>query len=603
MSVGNGTKTFTVQPGLAYSSLQDVVVTYDADPIGTHMNGYIVSYNTVSGVLVIDVQQHQGSGTYTAWTINLDGAVGASGSSGSSGSSGQNGSSGSSGTNGTNGSSGSSGASGSSGSSGQSGSSGTSGISGSSGSSGQSGSSGTSGVNGTNGSSGSSGTSGINGATGPAGTSFIWQGVWSDALAYYVNDVVEYEGSSYICIQSHPFTLFPPPQNPTDWELMAEKGATGSPGLGLPARNIYNGGTAGWVGIGTTGSYLDVTFTSPFANANYSIDVQYTISNDANQYIYDWAQPGIILGDLKIENKTASGFRLVENVRNVLTFGVHYNNMWIQAIGLGESNGSGLNGSSGSSGVSGSSGSSGTSGLGLPAKVFNIGGTAGWVYNDISNWWEYDVVFTSSFPDANYGIDLQYNVDDDPTFYYDLYNTFSTPIGNVSQIGNLYITNKTASGLKVISYMNQNLNYYPEFYVQAIYTGESNGSGLNGSSGSSGTSGTSGAVGPTGNPGLIPINSQSTNYTLVLADSGKTIDMSSSSTRTVTVPTNASEPFAVGTNILIVRGGTGEVGITGDTGVTVNSAEGKRNLNYQYSAGSLLKVGTDSWYLFGDLKS
>jgi hypothetical protein len=71
---------------------------------------------------------------------------------------------------------------------------------------------------------------------------------------------------------------------------------------------------------------------------------------------------------------------------------------------------------------------------------------------------------------------------------------------------------------------------------------------------------------------------------------------------TLTVPTNASVAFATGTQILVVRGGTGEAGVTGDTGVTVESAGNEKRLSNQYSGATLLKNGSDSWWLFGDLK-
>jgi hypothetical protein len=91
-----------------------------------------------------------GSGTYSLWTVNLDGAAGGDGSSGTSGTSGLTGSSGTSGLTGS---------SGSSGTSGVAGTSGTSGSTGTSGTSGSSGLTGTSGANGTSGTSGSSGNS------------------------------------------------------------------------------------------------------------------------------------------------------------------------------------------------------------------------------------------------------------------------------------------------------------------------------------------------------------------------------------------------------------------------------------------------------------
>jgi hypothetical protein len=69
-AITNGTKTFTVQSGLSYIPTQDITVVYNN---ANHMHGTVTSYNSVTGVVVIDVSQHTGSGTYTAWTINVGG--------------------------------------------------------------------------------------------------------------------------------------------------------------------------------------------------------------------------------------------------------------------------------------------------------------------------------------------------------------------------------------------------------------------------------------------------------------------------------------------------------------------------------------------------
>lgn len=69
-SVSNGAKTFTVGTGLSYSTTQDLTIAYDA---AHHMHGTVTSYNSGTGVLVVDIQNHTGAGTYTAWTINVGG--------------------------------------------------------------------------------------------------------------------------------------------------------------------------------------------------------------------------------------------------------------------------------------------------------------------------------------------------------------------------------------------------------------------------------------------------------------------------------------------------------------------------------------------------
>ena len=164
-----GAGSLTVATGLAYSTAQSIIIVNDL----THFQECEVSsYNSATGVLVVTTPTRTvGTGSFSSWTINLDGATGGDGSSGSSGTSGDTGSSGSSGTSGEDGSSGSSGIAGSSGSSGVSGSSGSSGTSGDSGSSGSSGNSGSSGSSGDSGSSGSSGADGSSGSSGTSGDS------------------------------------------------------------------------------------------------------------------------------------------------------------------------------------------------------------------------------------------------------------------------------------------------------------------------------------------------------------------------------------------------------------------------------------------------
>ena len=81
----------------------------------------------------------------------------------------------------------------------------------------------------------------------------------------------------------------------------------------------------------------------------------------------------------------------------------------------------------------------------------------------------------------------------------------------------------------------------------------------------------------------------------------KVIEANSSSALTITIPTNANEAFPIGTTFSLIRVGTGEVTIAGDSGVTVNTALGLR-LRAQWSAATLRKRGTDTWLLTGDTK-
>lgn len=139
------------------------------------------------------------------------------------------------------------------------------------------------------------------------------------------------------------------------------------------------------------------------------------------------------------------------------------------------------------------------------------------------------------------------------------------------------------------------------------FQGSAGSQGPTGFQGAKGDQGFTGAQGFTGFQGfdtsLLDINQQNSNYPLVLSDKGKLVTLKNASgTLTVLVPLNSSQAFAIGSQILLLRDDAGEVEIVGDTGVTVNSANGWYLLNNQYSSATLIKYGTDTWYLIGDLK-
>ena len=71
-TISNGTKTFTVDTGLSYTTQQDLTIA--ADP-SNHMHGRVTSYDSGSGVLVVDITNHTGSGTHVSWTVNVGGTV------------------------------------------------------------------------------------------------------------------------------------------------------------------------------------------------------------------------------------------------------------------------------------------------------------------------------------------------------------------------------------------------------------------------------------------------------------------------------------------------------------------------------------------------
>jgi hypothetical protein len=96
-------------------------------------------------------------------------------------------------------------------------------------------------------------------------------------------------------------------------------------------------------------------------------------------------------------------------------------------------------------------------------------------------------------------------------------------------------------------------------------------------------------------------NTQTANYTLVLTDAGKTVEINSASALTATVPPNSSVAFPIGTIVEVARYGAGTVAIAAGAGVTIRSRGSLLSIGNQYGAVSLRKRATDEWVLVGDL--
>jgi hypothetical protein len=98
-------------------------------------------------------------------------------------------------------------------------------------------------------------------------------------------------------------------------------------------------------------------------------------------------------------------------------------------------------------------------------------------------------------------------------------------------------------------------------------------------------------------------NEVGTTYTLVLTDQeNKTVWLNNATAIDVTIPTNASVAFPIGTKINLMREGAGLPTITGATGVTVNGVSaGSVDINTRYQGCTLTKRGTDTWIASGDI--
>lgn len=105
---------------------------------------------------------------------------------------------------------------------------------------------------------------------------------------------------------------------------------------------------------------------------------------------------------------------------------------------------------------------------------------------------------------------------------------------------------------------------------------------------------------PDGNA-LVLFDTKTADHTLGLTDNGIAMDIEVSGK--LIVPANAVVAFPVGTQVQVMQAGTGQITISAAPGVTINSLDGASNhgLNAQFSGASLIKTGTDTWWLRGDL--
>ena len=94
------------------------------------------------------------------------------------------------------------------------------------------------------------GPTGAAGVDGSNGQGFSFQGAWSATTTYFFNDIVAFNGSSFVATGTN--AGVPPNSSPTQWALIASKGDTGAAGVVGP---VGPQGLAGVAGpTGTTGN-------------------------------------------------------------------------------------------------------------------------------------------------------------------------------------------------------------------------------------------------------------------------------------------------------------------------------------------------------------
>lgn len=109
------------------------------------------------------------------------------------------------------------------------------------------------------------------------------------------------------------------------------------------------------------------------------------------------------------------------------------------------------------------------------------------------------------------------------------------------------------------------------------------------------------------NKGLVTsltiTNRQTASYTLALTDNGKLVETNVATANNVTIPLNSSVAFPIGAKIDVVQYGAGQTTFVATSGVTIRSANNWLKINAQYGAATLTKIGTDEWYLWGNLNA
>jgi len=91
-------------------------------------------------------------------------------------------------------------------------------------------------------------------------------------------------------------------------------------------------------------------------------------------------------------------------------------------------------------------------------------------------------------------------------------------------------------------------------------------------------------------------------YTVALIDRGTVIEFNSASAVTLSIPTNASVAFDIGTVIGFYQMGAGQLTISAVTpGTTTVRPVASPTTRAQYSEGRIRKRATDEWVVSGDL--
>lgn len=100
---------------------------------------------------------------------------------------------------------------------------------------------------------------------------------------------------------------------------------------------------------------------------------------------------------------------------------------------------------------------------------------------------------------------------------------------------------------------------------------------------------------------LVVTSSASTGYAPVLTDANGYKRMTAATAIAITIPTNATVPFPIGTKLTWEQNGAGEITIGAAGGVDLRSRGGIYTSAGQYAVLTAVKVAADEWVLAGDI--
>ncbi len=177
------------------------------------------------------------------------------------------------------------------------------------------------------------GPQGPTGPQGPIGVALVWRGLWDNVTPYVINDAVFFNGASYVALTNN--TGQQPDTNPSDWDLMAQRGGTGPTGPTGPTGNTGDTGPTGPTGAtgtqgvtgptgptgagGGGGASMENFAYNPIFNTRMLFKPGSSISNGSNSgYVFDawyFAANGVTRTDVvdTIAKGTIPGTRYIQS--------------------------------------------------------------------------------------------------------------------------------------------------------------------------------------------------------------------------------------------------------------------------------------------------